>query len=94
MIATTSKQAYKDIVNSGTTLTQQQMILSILDAVERPLSGRELMAGTGLEINAISGRVNDLKKAGKVIECSRRKCSVSKTMITPVTTSYLYLGKG
>ena len=91
MIATTSKQAYKDIVNSGTTLTQQQMILSILDAVERPLSGREIMAGTGLEI---SGRVNDLKKAGKVIECSRRKCSVSKTMITPVTTSYLYLGKG
>ena len=43
MIATTSKQAYKDIVNSGTTLTQQQMILSILDAVERPLSGREIM---------------------------------------------------
>tara|TARA_R110002012_G_scaffold98459_1_gene236055 strand:- start:145 stop:423 length:279 start_codon:yes stop_codon:yes gene_type:complete len=91
MTATTSMQAYKDIVSNGTTLTQQQIIIDILSAVGRPLSSREIMAGTGLEINAISGRVNDLKKAGKLIAAPKRRCTVSKKLITPVTTSWLNL---
>lgn len=83
--ATTSKQAYNEIVKSGTSVTQQQMIIGALSAVGEPLSGRELMKVTGLEINAISGRLNDLKKLGLVIERAKRSCSISKRLITPVT---------
>ena len=40
---------------------------------------------TGLEINAISGRLNDLKKTLDVIECPRRYCTITNKLITPVT---------
>ena len=83
--ATTSKQAYNEIVNNGTTTTQQQMIIGALSAVGSPLSGRELMQCTGLEINAISGRINDLKKLGLVIERAKRSCSISKRLVTPIS---------
>ena len=40
---------------------------------------------TGFAINAVSGRVNDLKKANQVVEAEKRKCSVTCKTITPVT---------
>ena len=86
-IAKTRRKAYKEITKSGKTATQQEMILGALNAVGEPLSGREIMKCTGIEINAISGRINDLKKAGFLIECRKRKCSISKALITPVAIS-------
>ena len=82
--ATTSKLAYDDLKNSGKDISQKEKILGALEAVDAPLSGRELMQLTGLEINAISGRLNDLKKTSDVIECPRRYCSVTNKLITPV----------
>ena len=84
-IATTSKLAYDDIKTSGKDISQKQKILGALEAVGEPLSGRELMKLTGLEINAVSGRLNSLKKANLVRACARRKCSITHTLITPVT---------
>ena len=84
-ISITSRAAYSDLNRNGKSESQKQMILGALEAVGAPLSGREIMKCTGLEINAISGRINDLKKSLHVIECARRKCSISNTLITPVT---------
>ena len=86
-IATTSKLAFDDIKNSGKDISQKQMILEALQSVGEPLSGRELMKLTGIEINAMSARINALKKADLVMPCARRKCSVTNTLITPVTIS-------
>jgi len=76
---------YYEIVEDGTVGRQAQKILDLLFK-SNPLSLREIKDKTEIEINAVSGRVNDLKKRGKVIECNKRKCSISGRMITPVST--------
>jgi len=83
-ISTTSIEAYNDINSDGTSATQKNIILDALDEVGKPLSAREIMEYTGLEINAVSGRVNDLKKEGLVVEGEKRRCTVSNKMVTPV----------
>jgi len=84
MTTTTSKLAFDDIKSSGKDITQKQMILEALESVGEPLSGRELMKLTGIEINAMSARINALKKADLVMPCPRRICSVTHKLITPV----------
>ena len=76
---------YYEIVEDGTVGKQAQKILDLLFK-SSPLSLREIKDKTEIEINAVSGRVNDLKKRGKVIECNKRPCSISGRMITPVST--------
>ena len=46
---------------------------------------KEISRKANLEINAVSGRVNDLKKEGLLSECSKRKCSITNRTVTPVT---------
>jgi len=82
----TSIQAYDEITKNGTTATQKNKILNLLDKVARPLSAREIKEYTGLEINAISGRINDLKKSFLLVEAEKRKCSITHRMVTPVTS--------
>ena len=48
------------------------------------MSLREISAMTGFEINAVSGRVNTLKKEGRVLEGTRRKCFLTNRLITPI----------
>jgi predicted ArsR family transcriptional regulator len=76
---------YQEIVEDGTVGKQAQKILNLL-LYSRPLSLREIKERTEIEINAVSGRVNDLKNMGKVVECEKRKCSISGRLITPVST--------
>jgi len=83
MVRTTSKIAYKDINKSGATLTQRSTILSKMNPDEG-YSLREIVFLTGYEINAVSGRVNELKKDHLLIEGYKRKCSKSGRLITPV----------
>ena len=85
-ISTTSIEAYNDINSDGTSATQKNIILDALDEVGKPLSAREIMELTGLEINAVSGRINDLKKDGLLVEAERRKCSITDRLVTPVTS--------
>jgi DNA-binding transcriptional regulator GbsR (MarR family) len=49
------------------------------------MSLQEICNKTGMAINSVSGRVNDLKKANQVVEAEKRKCSVTCKTITPVT---------
>ena len=50
------------------------------------MSLQEICNKTGMAINSVSGRVNDLKKENRVVEAPKRKCSVTLKTITPVTT--------
>ena len=87
MIRTTSKKAYKDIRENGTSNTQKEKILSVLWNSPYSLSLREICQRTGFDINAVSGRVNDLKKEERVVECARRRCSITGRLIVPVTVA-------
>jgi predicted transcriptional regulator len=79
----TSKEAYGDIALSGLIGQQAQ---SILDAMDRDVdySLQEISLKTGIPINAVSGRCNELKKASYLEEVDKRKCSISKRTINPL----------
>lgn len=80
----TSKKVYKEINEEGKIGEQAQAILYYLIGSTCPLSLQEIKVGTKIDINAVSGRVNDLKKAGKVFEHAKRKCTITGRTITPV----------
>ena len=85
MVRDTSIIAYQQLKSEGKELTQKQRILQLINDENRPLSRKEISAITGLEINAISGRVNTLLKEGKIKEVDKKKCPISNKTITPVT---------
>lgn len=70
-------------IDTGRLGKQQQTILGKVQA-GRDYSLRELAALSGLEINAVSGRVNDLKKLNLLVEGEKRSCTVTGKTITPV----------
>tara|TARA_Y100001963_G_scaffold154190_2_gene242437 strand:+ start:66 stop:383 length:318 start_codon:yes stop_codon:yes gene_type:complete len=79
----TSRNAYNELSSTGRLGTQKERILNAMQPGVN-YSLRELMIDVGLEINAISGRVNTLKKEGKLKEANKRKCEVSGKLINPV----------
>lgn len=85
-VATTSRIAYKDINESGVSKNQKDKIYDIVnkDNTEKGMSLREISAFTGIEINAVSGRVNDLKKDNRLETTTKRKCSITNRLISPV----------
>ena len=80
----TSKKAYDELKTTGKELTQKERILQLLIEQQRPLSLQEICALTGIQINAVSGRVHTLKHEGKIHESTKRPCGVTKKTITPV----------
>ena len=88
MIAHTSKLAYKQINDEGTSESQKKTILSIVklhyNQVKRDMSLREISLSTGIDINAVSGRVNDLKKDRKLQTVEKRKCTITNRLVAPV----------
>jgi predicted HTH transcriptional regulator len=79
----TSKEVYKDIKASGTINKQSQVILNAMKR-NKDYSLQELSKSTEIGINAISGRCNELKKAGLLEENTKRKCSLTNRTINPV----------
>ena len=84
MVRTTSIIAYNDLKSSGKQPTQKQIILDALRKNKKPMSLQEICNRTNFQINAVSGRVNDLKKANQVVEAPTRKCTITRKTITPV----------
>ena len=84
MVRTTSIIAYNDLKSSGKQPTQKQIILDALRKNKKPMSLQEICDRTNFQINAVSGRVNDLKKANQVVEAKTRKCTITRKTITPV----------
>jgi predicted transcriptional regulator len=79
----TSKETYGDIHTNGLIGQQAQ---SILDAMDRDVdySLQEISAKTGIPINAVSGRCNELKKGFYIEEADKRRCSITKRTIHPL----------
>tara|TARA_R110002096_G_scaffold306546_1_gene501191 strand:+ start:111 stop:380 length:270 start_codon:yes stop_codon:yes gene_type:complete len=84
MIRETSRVAYEDLKVSGKRLTQKEKIVKLLREKDTPLSRKEISTMIDMEINAVSGRVNDLLKEGKLKEAKSRKCFISRKTIKPV----------
>jgi len=82
-VRSTSKEAYAELKDEGILGRQEK---EILDAMEEGwnYSLREIEKITEIQINAVSGRVNGLKKKGFVVECEKRRCALTGRMITPV----------
>ena len=81
----TSALAYNGLKYSGQHKNQKDVIVDVLIYYPKGLSLREICDKTGFEINAVSGRVNDLKKLKVLEEMEKRKCSVTNRLIIPVT---------
>ena len=84
MVRTTSIIAYNDLKSSGKQRTQKQIILNTLRENKKPMSLQEICDRTNFQINAVSGRVWDLKESNQVVEARTRKCSITRKTITPV----------
>ena len=90
MTRTTSRLAYKVINENGTRISQSDYIYSIVASIPEKYKAlgytlKEISRRTELEINSVAGRVNELKKDGRVKECTKRKCRVTGRLVTPVT---------
>lgn len=79
----TSLAAYDDLRDSGKVGKQAQTILNHLQPGGN-YSLQEICRLTGLPINAVSGRVNDLKKIGLLAETDKRFCSITGRLVQPV----------
>ena len=84
MVRNTSIIAYNDLKLSGKQPTQKEIILDALRENKKPMSLQEICDRTNMQINSVSGRVNDLKKSNQVVEAKTRKCSITRKTITPV----------
>jgi len=82
-VRSTSKDAYADLREDGTLGKQERIILSFMKAGWN-YSLQEISKGTDIAINAVSGRVNGLKKKQWITECDKRPCSITGRMITPL----------
>ena len=88
MVTQTSKQAYKEINEEGASYTQKHNIMKVVtehyNIHSKGMSLREICAITEYEINAVSGRVNDLKKDGKLTTFDKKKCPYSKRTVNAI----------
>jgi predicted transcriptional regulator len=85
MVRTTSIIAYNELKGSGKQPKQKDIILNVLRNSIKPMSLQEICNATNFQVNVVSGRVNDLKRANQVVEAEKRKCTVTCKTITPVT---------
>ena len=92
MVRVTSRLAYNEINADGTLRSQKDIIFSAINMIPQHdrdfgISLKEIARQTGFEINAVAGRVNELKKEEFIKECSKRKCRITGRLVTPVTIS-------
>mgnify|MGYP001158717748 CR=1 FL=1 len=88
LVTDTSKQAYKEIIQEGKVSTQKNNIMRVVNEYYFlhgvGMSLREICKNTDYEINAVSGRVNDLKKQGKLATWYKKRCPISKKTINAI----------
>ncbi|AGW94622.1 hypothetical protein N234_31730 [Ralstonia pickettii DTP0602] len=83
-VAHTSIRNYDRMRKSGELGRVQQEIMDAIGAYPRDYSLQELAQATGLAINTVSGRVNELRKAGKLEQGAARACRITGRTIRPV----------
>jgi predicted transcriptional regulator len=76
----TSTQAYRKIKSNGTIGRQHMIILRAMRG-RKNMSLQEISRASGVTINAVCGRVNELKKLGAIVKSNKRKCRVTGSTI-------------
>lgn len=82
-VASTSIAAYHDIKADGTVSRRQAQVMAAMKE-GRDYSLQELVMLTGLAINIVSGRVNELKNDAHLEHGPTRKCSITTRTVHPV----------
>jgi len=83
-VRATSVQAYHEALADGTLAERQRQILAVM-VPGRDYSLQELVSLTGIPVNVISGRVNELKNdLGRLEHGHTRRCTVTGRTIHPV----------
>ena len=82
----TSIEAYETIKKDGTVGEQALKILTLLKFKGVPMTNKEIQKSmdNSIEISSVSGRINDLKKRGKVAVVGKRPCEVTGVMVSVV----------
>lgn len=83
-VAHTSIRNYDRMKKSGEIGRVQQEIMDAIGANPRDYSLQELAQATGLAINTVSGRVNELRKKGLLELGPSRACRQTGRTIRPV----------
>jgi len=78
-----SREAYDGMKKKGK-LGKQEVVIREALIDQTPMTLQEIKLATGIDINAVSGRVNDLKKKNILVEVQKRVCKVTGRMVTPV----------
>ena len=76
-MATTSLMAYDDLRKSGKSINQRATAFAYLVAHPEGRTNAELGDSLSLPASTVAGRINELKKAGKVVVLGYRKCSIT-----------------
>lgn len=79
----TSIGAYRSMQSTGDFSRQELIVLASIKP-GRDYSLQEISKLTKLPINAVSGRVNSLKRKGAIELGPKRPCSVTGSLIAPV----------
>lgn len=82
-VAHTSIRNYDRMRTSGELGRVQQEIMDAIGAYPRDYSLQELSQATGLAINTVAGRVNELRQKGKLEQAPSRACKVTGRTIRP-----------
>lgn len=84
-VADTSIECYHDLRDDGTLTKRQAQVMAVIQH-GRDYSLQELVMLTGLPINIVSGRVNELKsnELKRLEHGPKRKCMLTQRTIHPV----------
>lgn len=84
-VAHTSIRTYRDLKTDGTLSARQRQIMLVIHSYPADYSLQELAKLTGLPINVVSGRVNELREeVGQLERAPARACKITGRTIRPV----------
>ena len=79
-----SREAYGLLAGSGVLGHQTQTVFDYLSEQNKFRTLRQIEKDTGIQINAVSGRVNWLKNQKYLVEGERTRCPVTGRTVKPV----------
>jgi DNA-binding IclR family transcriptional regulator len=84
VIATTSRDAYDEHLESGKLGEQQRKLMLWFHTHGGRYTRAEIASTTGMRLSSVCGRVNELIQLGYLEEGDRRKCIVTGRSAHPV----------
>lgn len=77
MVRDTSKENLRINAETGLLGEQQTLVLKIISSSGEPLTDKEISVYNSIEINAVTGRRNELLKKGLVRDAGIRTCNIT-----------------